>query len=496
MARGALLHTAFSRLERPAPGENPRSMPRPATFAIMTHLGSLVPLATLVWRLAAFPDLAFRSDFEIGKYEFVALALIDHGTLYLPAEANGGVVGTSDRMPGYPVFLAAVFELFGRQNYLAVALIQCLLAGLTVTGVAAMAAKIDRRWLWPAAILASLWPNMTFRAAAMTPETFFTFWLVWGAFFCVAAATARRPLNALLAAGVCLAVAYLTRPALTLLPVLLVPALVFLFRQTLRISALRAFGLSLVPFVVMGAATVPLLIHNAALYGRPVLQTQAGDHLLYWAYACLTQPLGCGDRNADAVRHAQAVLEQRMATLTEAERANRATLSAIKQRVAVELILDIPPQQLLRAGVAATVKLLVHPFLSETYQMFRLETDFLSDMPGETAGKRLLNYLSYLLSSPRMTFWLAALGLLLASRLVQAWGLVVALREPAYRPHVLVAAAFFLALLATATASGQGSVRLRAPMEPWLVLATLFALGPWLARLWASRTRPAGAWPS
>ena len=339
---------------------------------------------------------------------------------------------------GYPIFPAIVFAVFGRHEFLAVVLVQVLLAGLTVLGVAHIARRIDDRWFWSAAILASVWPNMTFRAATLTPETFFTLWLVWGMYFCIAAATAERPARSMILASLFLAVAYATQPALIFLPILLLPATIYLLQQVSRLPMRRALPLALLSPLMMALVTVPQLVQHHMLFGYPVQQTQTGDHVLFWAYPCLSQPLGCGERNREAFARARQRLNEKLAELPEEYRINPVLKSRVRTEVGLELILELPLTQLAAAATGAAAKTLVHPFLSDAYDFFGVKPVYFGGIEGNGFGERLLNYCSALFGSPAMLAWTFCFLLVLGTRGVQAWGIVVSLRDARYRPYLFL----------------------------------------------------------
>lgn len=139
-------------------------------------MGSVFPLLwtlLLVWK-----GVPLEASGEPEKYVRGALGFVEFGEYV--SFRNGVWAPRLDHLPGYPLFLAGVFVVLGAKNYLAVAVIQSLFAGLTVVGIAFAARSIDVRWTWPAAILASVWPNLIIRSSNIMPETVFLFFLVWG----------------------------------------------------------------------------------------------------------------------------------------------------------------------------------------------------------------------------------------------------------------------------------------------------------------------------
>ena len=91
---------------------------------------------------------------------------------------SGTIVPTYIRLPGYPAFLAAVFAVFGKDNFRAVLLLQVLFELATCFLIADMARRmLGKRAARAAFLLAALCPflaNYTAAALTETLEVFFT----------------------------------------------------------------------------------------------------------------------------------------------------------------------------------------------------------------------------------------------------------------------------------------------------------------------------------
>ena len=102
---------------------------RPLSFK---HLAAAL-LVGLAMRLFFFVQYPFYSG-DTKFYEEFARNLLDHGVYGLFVE--GQLFPVNVRMPGYPAFLAAIYDVLGRSNaavagvQIAVDLITCVLAAL------------------------------------------------------------------------------------------------------------------------------------------------------------------------------------------------------------------------------------------------------------------------------------------------------------------------------------------------------------------------------
>jgi 4-amino-4-deoxy-L-arabinose transferase-like glycosyltransferase len=118
-----------------------------------------------------FVTHAARIDGDSLIYGNIARNWLQHG-VYGFAQTARGITPTLIRLPGYPIFLAACFALFGLDHYIAVMYIQCVIDLLTCLLVAGLA----RRLFGPRAAMVALWlgalcPFTAAYAAAPLTET-------------------------------------------------------------------------------------------------------------------------------------------------------------------------------------------------------------------------------------------------------------------------------------------------------------------------------------
>ena len=140
-----------------------------ARFFLGIALAGLALRLFLVFRTPAVVD-------DSRLYADIAKNWLQHGTYGI---TNSGVVmPTLSRLPGYPAFLAAIFSLFGTDNFRAVFLVQVLFDLATCFLVADMARRLfSERAARAAFVLGALCPFLANYAAAALTETleiFFT----------------------------------------------------------------------------------------------------------------------------------------------------------------------------------------------------------------------------------------------------------------------------------------------------------------------------------
>ena len=140
-----------------------------ARFFVLATLAALALRLFLVWK---FPGLVDDSRL----YADIAKNWLQHGIYGITN--SGKIVPTLSRLPGYPAFLAAIFAVFGLDNFKAVLLIQVLFDLGTCFLIADMARRLfSTRAAQAAFLLAGLCPFLANYAAAALTETleiFFT----------------------------------------------------------------------------------------------------------------------------------------------------------------------------------------------------------------------------------------------------------------------------------------------------------------------------------
>ena len=112
---------------------------RAAWLAVLSPAAALA--AGLVLRLWILKDLC-HVDGDSLVYGALAKNLLLHGR-YAFAAANGQMVPTLIRLPGYPLLLALCFRLFGMENYYFAALLQIVLELAGCLLLAEFAARIS-----------------------------------------------------------------------------------------------------------------------------------------------------------------------------------------------------------------------------------------------------------------------------------------------------------------------------------------------------------------
>ncbi len=120
--------------------------------AVSVALPLAAGLALRIWML----KWLFEVNGDSLIYGGVAKNLLQHGSFALTLP-NGQLYPTLIRLPGYPVFLAVCFRLFGMENYFAVACVQIAMEMLGCLLLASFVRRIAPPKLRDSAALATLW---------------------------------------------------------------------------------------------------------------------------------------------------------------------------------------------------------------------------------------------------------------------------------------------------------------------------------------------------
>lgn len=240
-----------------------RRPPQKKSIGLRGALSAILAVAAgfvlRAWMLHKFPQI--NGDALI--YGGLAKNLLQHGQFAI-TDANGALQPTLIRLPGYPLFLAVCFRVFGVENYAAVMWVQvlldlagCLLVADFVRRVSTAAAAQCTLWM---AVLCPFTAVYTATPITETPTLFAIALALWAA-----ARFHEKPgwVNALLFTGA-VTFAALLRPDGALLAVALAPAVAMSWRRSfISGPSLRTVAFARLPIVCLLLALAPFAIWTA-----------------------------------------------------------------------------------------------------------------------------------------------------------------------------------------------------------------------------------------
>jgi 4-amino-4-deoxy-L-arabinose transferase-like glycosyltransferase len=251
--------------------------PYPLRSWISIFLALAAGAALRLWFIHAYPEV----DGDPLIYGDVAKNWLQHGIYGLTTDH--GIRPTLIRLPGYPLFLAICFILFGMEHYHAVMFAQTAID----LGTCLIVAALVRRIWSPRAGMVALWlgalcPFTANYAATPLAETLSLFCVALG-FYSLARLLEGAGIGWTLALAGTMSYAALLRPDGALLAVALCAALVLSARKhepsALALTRGRGFRLAVVAGVLSVLPFVPWTLRNYRTFGvfEPLAPRSAMD---------------------------------------------------------------------------------------------------------------------------------------------------------------------------------------------------------------------------
>ena len=316
----------------------------PADLLVVLGLAALLRFAVLFAAVGS-PERFWSPD----DREYIPIANHLHAS-YLTGSGHFFDLGLR-RPPLYPLFLRAVFDVFGR-HYAPVVIIQLGLSVATVALAYWLACLLlPRRLALLAAFLLAADPASIVFANQMMTETLFAFLLTLALALAVVAMRREKTILAAVA-GLLLGLAVLTRPVAFYLPLVLVPALVLAWRR--RTSLILAAAL-VVGFAIPAGGW---LVRNLHTTGVATISTIEGYNV--WHYRAVGALEETGEKPWDA----RAIAEAQLAPHVHAGD-NAAQISRAQLRVGLDILADHPVEAA-KSWARGEVRLLLGPARMET----------------------------------------------------------------------------------------------------------------------------------
>jgi 4-amino-4-deoxy-L-arabinose transferase-like glycosyltransferase len=242
---------------------------------------------SLLLKLAIWSHVVFFGDptvdfgmMDTRGYHEPALSLVQSGRLDTFLDPPG--MPMTYRTPGYPVFLAAIYAVFGA-NWAVVTLIQAILATITVYLTWRLARKFwgDRVALVAAALVAVDPVSSVLSQKIMTENNFALFIMIAVLTGVNLLTENRRRVGWALLLGLALALATLTRPSSYYLPVpVILGVLIWGLKRRWRMRTLAlSVGMILLPlFLLIGG----WIWRNYRVTGVPIYTSIEGYYAYFW----------------------------------------------------------------------------------------------------------------------------------------------------------------------------------------------------------------------
>jgi len=252
-----------------AGGESPAPIARTTAFWLVLGLAAATRLL-FFFTSAPWAPSQIAGNLIVGDavdYQQIAVS-------FLRGEHPGLVV--LERAPLYPLYLTAVYAVFGVQPWVAI-LLQIPMAVAVCWLLHDLTARWFGRGALAAALLYALEPHAILSAVSLLTDTLYTLLLLAAVHLTLRALDSNR-LATWAAAGATLGASVLVRPIGLYLIVPLLGWAAFRHRRQLGRAALVAAVVA----ASWSAALAPWLISNFTRYDAIGVSTKGGSHLLFW----------------------------------------------------------------------------------------------------------------------------------------------------------------------------------------------------------------------
>lgn len=420
---------------------------------IYKTLTCLIPF--LFCLIVYFTDnVDYGGIFETGKYSSVALYWMGEFPSY---------EFQPTRLPGYPTLIYLVFKTFGSNNLVALLFVQAILGCITFYFIIRILEelKLDDSII----VLTTLAFNFAiiFRFSVFLPNFFFIFILTLSIFF-FTKFYFNQKLSYFLYFCFFFSSLYLIRPIIHYAIFLTYPLIIFYIIKLRKKFNYKFFCItSLLLLYVLSIGTQFLRSYN---YDKSFIYTsQSGKHL-FWVVSCLSKEYACGSKNMKVYNELK---KREQIEIDKIENINLEKRNKIRLDIAKDYIIhELDKEKAAFAALVSYAKLIFHSTFIEIFGAFKINVSSLYISGENDFFKKLKNIFSNSLTDKYIGLYVLALFLIIIVRLIQIFGLSVAMQSSNLRMYGLIISSIVIIILATGI--GLGNPRYRSEAEPLLII--------------------------
>lgn len=430
---------------------------RPQGFLTVLVIALVLRLAN-VFTIPVDPESLLANDANM--YWSGAGLLLETGA-FIDLYGDDFVLST-ERVPGYYIFLAGIRWLFG-PSLMATLIVQSVLDSFTCLLIAFLGGLHSRLLGLAAGLLAAASPNLIIHSAAILTDSLFLF------FFTAMLVAAARFLRSgaihwAAVGGLLLGVATMTRTVSQFLPLMMLPVFVAVplwYRQGLT----RAVLVAVIFLAALSVPLAPLVHRNLYEYDTLRLTTQSGSHLLNWVVPAV-RAAADGIPRDEAISDLEAKLAERLENEGLARDAlNPFALSRVMTTLALEELSQLPATAVLKAWGEGAILNLISPAIVLDPRVQQLPHGSFIYTPGDNLVDRVFRYLSEASIAFTLAVGLGLFGVAIIS-LLQLHGFVILIRQAPWAALFAAACVLYFLLV-----NGPvGSPKYRLPFEPILII--------------------------
>ena len=386
---------------------------------------------------------------------------------------DSGLLGvTSERVPGYPLFIASIHTLFGEEPWNVIS-IQILLDSISCVVIALMAKSLFNKGFWVAGILSAINLNMVILSNSLLTDTLFLFLFILFLFSLLQYLQNERTSWFILLV-LFISLATLVRPSSYYLLLILLIGLVS-WRLWHRDTILKIGTLAVFYVVIVGVLLGGIHQRNYQQYGSTALVSQTGVHLLGWVVPATYQYSGQGSyqegQQLARKRLALALQRDQLETLSP----NPFESSSYQANVGKDVLFELGSLNMLKAWVAGSTINLLAPSVAYAPALRAMEHPSFYETEGSGIVEKLFNYIKN--SSGLLYLSILAVGTII-SIIFTMLALIGVFKMISVLPPITVTTLLLLVEYFLVITGPIIGVKYRLPIEPILTLfLTYFFVG-------------------
>ena len=420
----------------------------------------LLALLIRIGYVVFFVELEYLFTEDQGFYAQLATNLTNNDIFGLMPE----------RVPGYPLFIAAIYILMG-EGVWNVILIQILLDSISCVVIALTAQSLFSKGFWTAGVLSAINLNMIILSASLLADTLYLF------LFILFIYSLFKYLQVESKKWFFLLVLFVSLSALVrassyyLLPVLLIGLVSW--RMWHRDSIFKIGKLIALYLIVIGVVLGGIHQRNYQQYESTALVSQTGNHLLGWVVPAVYQYSGQG-----GYQEGRQLAKEKLALALQRDHLERLSLnpfesSAYQTNIGKNILLDFGFMNILKAWVAGSAINLIAPSVAYAPVVRTMPHPSFYEAKGAGAFEKLINYIKN--TSGFLYLSILAVGTIISITftmlaLIGVFKMISAL-PPITTTTLLLLVGYFFAI--TGPIIG---VKYRLPIEPILTLFVTYFL--------------------
>lgn len=302
-----------------------------------------------------------------------------------------GVAGLdSERVPGYPLFLSAIYTLFSESLW-DIVIIQILLDSITCVVVALMAVSLFEKGFWVAGVLAAVNLNMVILSASILTDTLFLFLFALFLFSLIKYLQKNSTMWFFLLV-LFISMAVLVRASGYYLLYILFIWLIGL-RSFKKDSIFKIARLGSIYILVVATLLGSTIQKNYQKYGSVALASDTGTHVVGWLIPSTYQYSGQG-----SYQEGQSLVKKKLKLALQSDNLielpqNPFESSSYKSKVGKEILFEFGFFNILKAWTVGSTINLLAPSIAYAPVVRSMKHPSFYETKGDGAIDKLFNYM-------------------------------------------------------------------------------------------------------